>query len=181
MKKLEEDFKLLRYGLSVRLVNEKDAEFILSLRTDQKLSRYLNSTKNDTLTQINWIREYKYRQNKGIEYYFIFLEDNKPVGLCRIYNVNTTSFTTGSWIFKDTKHPNSSIFGSIITREIAFDLFPGKELHFDVRKENKKVLAYHKLFKPELISEDDENYYFKLSQEKFENGRCKLLDILWPS
>ena len=47
MIKLSSDFNLDKYGLHVRLVNEDDAEFIVSLRTDPKLSRFIHDTGND--------------------------------------------------------------------------------------------------------------------------------------
>ena len=40
--KISNDFKLEKYGLSLRLVNEIDAEFIIELRTNPLLSKYLN-------------------------------------------------------------------------------------------------------------------------------------------
>lgn len=178
MMKIEDDFRLYRYGLSVRLVNEDDAKFILKLRTNQKLSKYLNTTDNDVLKQKQWIKEYKARQSKGVEYYFIFYEENNPVGLSRIYDVRKKSFIVGSWLFKETKNVNSPIFGNIITREVAFKLFPQSDLLYDVRKENKKVLNYHNYFSPEKIKEDVENYYFKVSKDNFNKGKDKLLLLL---
>jgi hypothetical protein len=44
MTPLPSNFELDRYGLHVRLVREEDAEFILSLRTDPKLSRFIHPT-----------------------------------------------------------------------------------------------------------------------------------------
>ena len=44
---LDSDFSLDRYGLHVRLVNEEDAAYIVSLRSDLRLGRFLNETVND--------------------------------------------------------------------------------------------------------------------------------------
>ena len=63
----EKDFPMKRYGISVRLVEEDDAEFILKLRTNRKLSRYLHKTDADIEKQIQWIRNYKKRE---LELYF---------------------------------------------------------------------------------------------------------------
>lgn len=35
--------------------------------------------------------------------------------------------------------------------------------HFDVRKNNLKVVAFHKRFGTIITGEDDENYYFKFT------------------
>jgi hypothetical protein len=175
---LDNNFTLERYGLYVRLVNEDDAEFIVQLRTDSKLNRYINTTENDVKKQKEWIRAYKDREKEGTEYYFIFHYNLQPVGLDRIYNVQDSCFTTGSWIFKRGTDYQCSILGNIITRELAYDLFPNKELLFDVRKNNKNVLVYHKKYNPILIDEDELNYYYKLPRENFINTRDKILKLL---
>jgi hypothetical protein len=43
MKKLPNNFTLDRYGLHTLLVNEDDAEFIVNLRTDPRLSKAYSS------------------------------------------------------------------------------------------------------------------------------------------
>ncbi len=67
---LPSNFELEKYGLHVRLVREEDAEFILQLRTDPLLSRFLHATKNNLQKQKEWIRDYKLREAKGEDYYF---------------------------------------------------------------------------------------------------------------
>ena len=96
MKKLPADFSLNRYGLFCRLVDESDAEFIVRLRNDDKLSRYIHSSCPDVESQKEWIREYKKREQEGSEYYLIFLKEDKRVGLNRIYRIHEGIFTTGS-------------------------------------------------------------------------------------
>ena len=68
MIKLPSDFETDRYGLHVRLVREEDAEFIVKLRTDPKLGRYIHATDNNVEKQRKWIRDYKKRENDGIQY-----------------------------------------------------------------------------------------------------------------
>ena len=69
--KIPENFTIERYGLNVRLVEEKDAGFILSLRTNPKLSRYIHNTDDSLDKQRQWIRDYKKRELEGKDYYFI--------------------------------------------------------------------------------------------------------------
>ena len=38
---------------------------------------------------------------------------------------------------------------------------------FDVRKGNKSVLSYHRLFAPVKIAEDEHDYYYRLSSSDF--------------
>ena len=81
----EKDFPMKRYGISVRLVEEDDAEFILKLRTNRKLSRYLHKTDADIEKQIQWIRNYKKRELEGTEYYFLFYNDLQKIGVSYIF------------------------------------------------------------------------------------------------
>ena len=62
---LSEYFELEHYGVKVRLATEQDAPFILSLRTDKRLSRFLHKTDNDLVKQLEWMKAYKERERKG--------------------------------------------------------------------------------------------------------------------
>ena len=88
MNKLNSNFKLEKYGLEVRFVEEKDAQFILGLRTDSRLGRYISETSLDVLQQVEWIRNYKLREERRKEYYFIYSYEGESVGVNRIYNID---------------------------------------------------------------------------------------------
>ena len=82
--------------INLRDVKEEDAEFILSLRTSEKKSRFLHKTQYDIDKQVSYIRHYKTLDN---EWYFI-IEDKKqvPLGTVRIYDIIGDSFCWGSWL-----------------------------------------------------------------------------------
>lgn len=184
MNKLPENFEMDRYGLHVRLVNENDAEFILKLRTDPKLSQYIHSTDKDLEKQKEWIRHYKKREKEGKEYYLIFFRNNKPSGLNRIYNINRDIFTTGSWLFDPHSQFEDSILASIIGREIAFEtLNMNLENGFDgVHVDNKKVIKFNKLIGLKETGRvwDIKGEYIamKLTKEDFLVNKQKLLKYL---
>ena len=52
---------MLIYGnnIDLRPVEIDDAEFILSLRIDQKLNQYLSPVENDLEKQREWIKNYR--------------------------------------------------------------------------------------------------------------------------
>lgn len=168
-----------KYGLQIRLAEESDAAFILRLRTDISLSRHIHFTDSNIENQKLWIREYKKREQAGIEFYFIFSDSNGiPLGVSRIYNITPSFFTIGSWIFIPTAPQGSAILGDIICREFAFEKFDGKDCHFEVRKENKTVLKYHHTYSPEFLYEEGEDLYFKLSYSNFERQKKRYLKLL---
>ncbi|GHV45556.1 hypothetical protein AGMMS49546_31630 [Spirochaetia bacterium] len=145
-----------KYGLNFRLVEEKDADFIVKLRTDERLARYLHPTDNNISKQKEWVQKYKQREKDGLDFYYIF-EDlkNQQLGLSRIYDVQKQSFTVGSWIFSPNAPLGTSILGDIIVKEIGFENLGIGKCLFDVRKGNIHVLKYHMTYHPTKINEDD--------------------------
>ncbi|MEO6732485.1 MAG: GNAT family N-acetyltransferase [Ferruginibacter sp.] len=168
-----------RYGLWVRLVEESDAEFIVSLRTNSELNKYLSPTNNNVAQQVEWIRKYKLREAMGREYYFIAMDmEGKKLGMNRLYDFDSSSFEVGSWLFSANSPEGASIKADLIAREFGFETLQFSNCRFSVHKENKKVLAYHTSFKPVIVNETDEEYHFLLSKDKFNNYRTKLLNFL---
>jgi len=174
MEKLPENFTLERYGLQVRLVNEEDAEFIVSLRTDPRLSRYIHETSSDIEQQKQWIRNYKLREAKGLDYYFLFSIGN-PQGLARIYNITEDTFTQGSWIFSPEAVLGASVLGNIISSEIGFE-FLGKKIEYTDARRDNNTHRYVKSFSPEVINTDEENIYYKILPENFNQGKQKHIE-----
>lgn len=172
------DFNITRYDTFVRLVTIEDAEFILSLRLNPDRNKYLSSVSNNIEAQRSWLKEYKIRESKGEEYYFLVGDVfGKLYGTTRLYHFQKNKFVIGSWIFNEEAPDGLAIKGDIICREIAFDILGFKKCLFDVRKENIKVLKYHKGWNPTLIDEDGLNYYYELSCEKFNMRKSKILKL----
>lgn len=178
MDKLTKNFCLEKYGLRVRLVDSTDAEFILSLRTNPKLSRYIHNTKDDLERQIKWISDYKDREAAGQEYYFIYYCEGNPIGVNRIYDIHETWATGGSWICAIGCSPQQSVGTSLICRDIMFDYLGLSEDRFDVRKENKLVVRMHKMFGAIIIEESDIDYKFLLKKEVYNNNKGRILRLL---
>ena len=65
MRPLLNDFSMERYGLKVRLATEADTDFIMSLRTDAELSRFIHKTDQDVQKHLEWFRKYKVRETEA--------------------------------------------------------------------------------------------------------------------
>ena len=176
--KLSSDFQYNKYNLSVRFVNEKDTDFILQLRTDVKLSRYLHQVNSSAEEQFEWIKKYKEREKEGSDYYFIYFDEDKPIGVNRIYNINATWATSGSWICKPDVDFEKKIYTLIIVREILFDYLGKQEDHFDVRKNNNTVIGIQKKLGSKIVSENEIDYFFNLKKEDFYLNKKKILALL---
>jgi len=177
--KTTDDILQRKYDVKKRFVEVNDAQFILELRLDEKLGRFLSYTDDDISLQEDWINNYKKREKNGLEFYFIYVNSTgKPFGLSRIYNINDNSFEVGSWLFSKDSPEGLSVLGDLCARDFAFN--KNKEFtfcRFEVRKDNRSVVNYHKRFNPTLVGEDELNYYFELSREKYELFRDRILKI----
>lgn len=176
--KLDKDFTFLRYGIDVRLANEDDSEFLLSLRTDEKLSRFIHPTDNDVEKQRKWMRNYKKREYEGLEYYFIYSFKNTPFGTNRIYNINETSATSGSWICKSGTEVECSVSSLLILRDIMFEILELDYDKFEVRKGNKQVQKIQKMLGAEKVGETDLDYLYSLFKGDYLVRRGSFIELL---
>jgi hypothetical protein len=163
------------YNIKLRFVEEKDADFILKLRTDSTKSRFISKTDSDVDKQKKWIREYKKREENGDEFYFIASDNiNIDFATYRIYNKKDDIIEIGSFISKPLyNNPINIIKVDIIVKTFVFVTLGFQKLNFEVRKENKSVVNYHKKFAPILIKEDELNYYFVLERDNFLSNKIK--------
>lgn len=179
MIKLPENYELDRYGLHVRLVREEDAEFIVRLRTDAKLGRYIHHTDNSVAKQKEWLDAYKEREKKGEDFYFVFeCPVGVPVGVERIYDINDEAFTVGSWVFDKESPKGAAILSDIILKEIAWDLYPEKDCLWDNMKENVNVVRYALSFHPTLLRETETQLFFLCTKENFERYKKLYMRML---
>lgn len=174
---LPSDFKYKDFGLEVRLVDERDVDYILSLRTNMHLTRFIHQTDNDREKQREWIRSYKARESEGREYYFIYLLNGKPVGLNRIYNIFEYYGTIGSWICNPDNEAEVSLATYILMFDLMFDHIKLDITIFDVRKENKHVWKLHKMLGAQSVGESDIDYYFTLNKETYYKNRDKIISL----
>lgn len=181
---LPSDFSIDKYGMQIRLVNEKDAEFILMLRTDPTKSKYLGYTDPHIENQINWIREYKKREKEGLDYYFIYYYDGKPAGVNRLYHISDDHFIHGSWLFSNDVPPFCSLAAAVIARQIAFyDLGLNIEIDTDgIHEDNTGVIQFASFMGEEFTgTRENEMGVFKtgvLTKESFEKHLPQILRLI---
>lgn len=178
IKLLPKDFHMKKYGVDVRLVEESDTPFILSLRTDKWLTRFIHQTDDNENKQQEWIRDYKTREAAGKEYYFIYSKDGKPFALNRIYNINGTSCTSGSWLSVPGTPLELSIPTALINRDIMFDIIGLNEDNFDVRKGNLKVQKFHLMTGSVKTGETDLDILYRATPKTHKKGKQSILKLL---
>lgn len=157
-------------NLVLHLVTEEDADFILQLRQNDSLNKYIHSTKGDVNGQIKWIQNYKEKERKGLEYYFrIDTKDGEQLGFVRVYNINydKKEFTWGSWIMKPDRPKTAAIESALIIYEFAFRYLNMEKAVYDVRLENTHVLHFHDRFGSTRTYKTDLDQYYELTKEQY--------------
>ena len=172
---------LLGKNIDLKSATLEDAGFILSLRVNEQLCRHISKVDNDIGKQCEWLNAYLEREKSGKEYYFIIRsKDGYDYGTVRLYDFIGSSFCWGSWILHESSPSYASIESALMLYEFAYYHIGFEKSHFDVRKDNRKVVAFHTRFGAKIVDEDELNYYFHFDKAEYENTRTKYLKFLPP-
>lgn len=165
--------EITKYGITLRFIEIADAEFVVNLRNDASKGRFISATSTDVSVQENWISNYKERELDKKEYYFIAVDSEGTMfSTYRVYDITVDSVEIGSWVSKPGYSVGmNSIKVDLIVKEFVFDNLGFDILRFTVNKGNSSVLKYHKLFKPTIVSVDDENFYYHLNKDDYYQQR----------
>lgn len=157
-------------------VELEDSEFILNLRVDSEKSKYLHKTEYDLGKQIDYIKKYKKLEN---EWYFIIKsKSGESLGTFRINDLREDSFSIASWIVKDDAPVMTSLESILLIYNFGFNKLNFNHSHFDVRKENKKVISLHKKLGAKIVNENSLDVFFIIKKEDFEVKKKKYEEIL---
>ncbi len=161
-------FKPLNGTIRFRLIDRFDVDYLYGLRINNNLNRHLSSAPESAAQQEQWMRGYKLREFDRTEFYFVIERlDGVKCGAVRLYDFKENSFCWGSWILDDNKTRYSSIESAFMVYLFGFECLKFTASHFDVRKENEKVISFHLKFGAKIVNEDNENYYFEYQKEDF--------------
>lgn len=160
--------KITGKNIQLRTAEVSDAEFILELRTQNHKTQYLSQVENNFAKQQAWLKSYKKKEHEGEEYYFVIeSKTHQKLGLVRVYDLRTDSFCWGSWLIQDSAPKTTAIESALLIYEFGFGQLGYPKAHFDVRKGNERVIAFHQRFGAKIISDDELNFYFNYSQHEY--------------
>ncbi len=127
--------------LTLRLVKLEDAKFILKLRTDEGLNRFIHKGSINLESQTEWIRKYLEKEN---DYYFVIETnlDKKPVGVISIYDIKDNHAEWGRWIL--LKGNNFAIESVYLIYKVAFEIIKLEYIFCRTVEDNKSVVSFHK-------------------------------------
>lgn len=147
----------------------KDAEFILKLRLDPELNKFLHKTDSSVMKQRAWIAE---KKKTADDYHMIIQSlDGKRLGIVALYDINWKSkaFDWGRWVISKSAPLCTAGESMALVYHFAFNVLRLELALISVYKDNKKVVAFHKGYGAKEIRKDSECVYFRFSKKDFDN------------
>ncbi len=167
--------RLIGKTLEMRDARERDAAFILSLRTDPQKSRHLSPVSALLEDQRAWLRHYAVGQGQA---YFILWHAGLPIGTVRLYDGRGDSFCWGSWILIDSRPRHAAVESALMVYAFALDHLGFARTHFDVRAGNARVRAFHERMGAVQTGQDGEDVLYKIDPDALLRARAGLRDFL---
>jgi RimJ/RimL family protein N-acetyltransferase len=166
----------VRYRL--RPVTLEDAPFIVELRMDPLLNRYLHEISPRVEDQVAWLERYFEHPE---DYYFIIedADSGKPHGTIGIYDIeeNAAGAQWGRWILK---HGSMAALESAwLICETAFSNLGLASLSSRTLVENPKVVSFHDSFGATRVAELEG--HFLIAGEPKSVIEHRILNTEWPA
>jgi RimJ/RimL family protein N-acetyltransferase len=157
---------------NLRLAEPSDAALIYRLRSDNRLSRFLNAPPTTVEEQAAWLTRYKNDEAAGRQYYFIIVSDGQDRGTVRMYDfriiAGLKSFCWGSWIIAPPPVVGLAGYSALAIYELGFEHLGFEHCHFDVRRENESVINFHLRSGAKIVDEGEHDYFFHFSREAYD-------------
>ena len=123
----------------LRPVTASDAQFIVNIRNDPNLNRFLNEIHNDATKQSEWLEAYFARHG---DYYFVVESTNGAArGLISLYDVNDLTGEWGRWIVNAA--PTVSVESSLLIYKFAFEIIGLDSVYCRTVATNVNVISFH--------------------------------------
>jgi RimJ/RimL family protein N-acetyltransferase len=151
-----------------RSVNVDDAEFILSLRLDGSLNKFINKVPPSIEQQKSWIN--KQRNREGDYYFLIQDKDRNAIGTISVYDINfeKKTFNWGRWILKPNAPIYAMIESTLLVYHYAFKTLELCKALSDVRLGNYKVINFHLSYGSKIYKIDEQNAYYTFESSQFQ-------------
>lgn len=138
---MKHDFSIQGVAFRLRPLTLDDAQFIVELRTDPDLGRYLHATSSKIEDQLAWTQ--KYFDRPGDWYFIVEKNDGMPEGAISIYNFDDerNDAEWGRWILR--KGSLAAVESAALIYEVGFDTLKLKSMYTHTEEDNKPVVSFH--------------------------------------
>lgn len=139
---MRHDITIEGHGYRLRPITDSDAAFVVELRSDPELTRFLPPITASVENQLAWLAGYY--QREGDYYFIVERSDNQAAeGVISVYDVDpaTGSAEWGRWILK----PGSlaAVESALLIYQCAFEHLKLQTLYSRTMAENAKVVSFH--------------------------------------
>ena len=139
----------------------------MSLRLDKQLCKYLKPTDPSVEKQRQWIEGKQLKKND----YHMIIEDKRgsKLGVIAVYSIdyNIKTFDIGRWIISKKAPIFVAIESIILLYHFAFDTLDLESALFEARKNNLRVIDFHKKLGAKIIGRDEQYVYFRFDKKSF--------------
>ncbi|WP_422049018.1 GNAT family N-acetyltransferase [Shimia sp.] len=169
--------------LNLRLAQPSDAGYIHQLRMDPTYNLHLSAVNGTVQDQEDWLHRYKTREAAGVEYYYVIerRSDARPCGLVRLYDIEKSQFTWGSWILDQNKTPKAALESALLIYVKGFEELGLSKSVFDVRLDNARTLAFHRRFGAVETGRDAQDVFFEYTAAQFRADKDRHLAAIRAS
>lgn len=166
--------------VNLRSVEEKDAEFTLSLRQDPILTKYLPKLDITLEQQINWIK--KQREKEGDYYFVIENKEGKSIGVIGVYDVKGNSAETGRIAVIGSSF--ESIEAQMLSFDFAFDILKLDTTFNYVMADNIHALRFSQLFgskssQPYVDEDGNKRIDGEISKSSYCRSKERIIKMLY--
>lgn len=130
------------HAFRLRPIADSDAPFVIKLRTDPGLSRFLHATPLSLDSQLDWMSRYYERFG---DWYFVVERkfDSTPEGLISLYDldVHQNNAEWGRWILRAGSI--AAVESAWLIYRCAFEQLYLREVHCRTVAENQPVVSFH--------------------------------------
>jgi hypothetical protein len=150
-----------------------DAEFIWSLRTDIKKSKFLMLVSPELGRQVAWLEDYAHKTDQA--YFIIETRAGDQLGAVRLYDAEGDNFCWGSWVMRDRAPHSAAIEAALMVYSYATDHLGFRAAHkLEVCKGHRNMCRFHESFGAERVGETEAFYLYHINLEKINVMRSKL-------
>lgn len=171
---------ILGKWITLRSVEESDAEFTLAIRNDLNLTKFIPKVNNDIKSQKSWIRTQ--REKKGDYFFIIENKSNDLLGTISCYDFDYENNICEGGRYISYGDSIENIEAMLLLYDFIFIEQMLSTIVMNVDENNRKVLSIHKKFGAKYqktITRNDwvAEQYFLFKSDYFER-RDRLFSIL---
>ena len=133
---------MVGYAFRLRPLTDDDAPFVLKLRNDPSLNKFLHFTESDLNAQLAWQAAYYERAG---DYYFVIesTSSGMPEGLISLYQHDSElgSAEWGRWILR--RNSLAAVESALLIYRSAFETLCLNEVYCRTVANNRPVVSFH--------------------------------------